>query len=56
MMKILYLNNCWFTNVGEAFIDVGGMELARKIFPDSSIACFSAMSNYYVKAGEWIVF
>ena len=28
------------------------MELARKIFPDSSIACFSAMSNYYVKAVE----
>lgn len=46
-MKILYFNNCWFTNVGEAFIDIGGMELAKRIFPDAQIACISAMSNYY---------
>lgn len=51
-MRILYLNNCWFTNVGEAFIDIGGMELVRQIFPEHSLACFSAMSNYYVKAVE----
>lgn len=48
-MKILYFNNCWFTNVGEAFIDVGGMELTKKIFgEDCQIACLSAMTNYYV--------
>lgn len=46
-MKILYFNNCWFTNVGEAFIDIGGMELMKKIFPDAQFACISAMSNYY---------
>ena len=31
-MKIVYFNNCWFTNVGEAFIDLGGMELTKRIF------------------------
>lgn len=45
---ILYLNNCWFTNVGEAFIDIGAMRLIQNIFPDKSIGCCSAMSNYYV--------
>lgn len=48
-MKILYFNNCWFTNVGEAFIDMGGMEIVRRIFPNSQIACISAMTDYYVR-------
>lgn len=26
-MKILYYNNCWFTNVGEDFVDIGEMGL-----------------------------
>lgn len=48
-MKILYFNNCWFTNVGEAFIDIGGMELTKKIFgEESKIGCLSAMTDYYV--------
>lgn len=48
-MKILYFNNCWFTNVGEAFIDIGGMELTKRIFGDDChMACLSAMTNYYV--------
>lgn len=46
-MKILYFNNCWFTNVGEAFIDLGGMELTKRIFAGAQMACISAMSNYY---------
>lgn len=48
-MRILYFNNCWFTNVGEAFIDIGGMYLTKKIFGDDcKIACVSAMTDYYV--------
>ena len=47
-MRVLYFNNCWFTNVGEAFIDIGGMELVKRIFgEDCTIACLSAMSDYY---------
>ncbi len=46
-MQVLYLNNCWFTNVGEAFIDIGGMELTRKMFPHANVCCFSDMSWYY---------
>ncbi len=52
-MKVLYFNNCWFTNVGEAFIDIGGMELAKRIFAgiedNVKIGCLSAMSDYYIK-------
>lgn len=49
-MKVLYFNNCWFTNVGEAFIDIGGMELTRQIFGKNiQIACLSAMTDYYMK-------
>lgn len=49
-MKILYFNNCWFTNIGEAFIDLGGIELTKQIFPHAQIACISAMSDFYVTA------
>lgn len=48
-MKILYFNNCWFTNVGEAFIDIGGMELTKRIFgSDCKLGCLSAMTDYYI--------
>ena len=47
-MKIIYWNNCWFTNVGEAFIDIGGMELTKQIFSGAQIGCLSPMSHYYV--------
>lgn len=58
-MRILYFNNCWFTNVGEAFIDIGGMELTRRMFPNAQIACISAMSDYYINRvkvtwQEWV--
>ena len=53
-MKILYFNNCWFTNVGEAFIDIGGMELVRNIFSsDCQICCMSAMSNWYTEHARY---
>ena len=60
-MKIIYLNNCWFTNVGEAFIDIGGLYLTKSIFSESKVACISAMTNYYVdlanqKAGYHKIF
>lgn len=47
-MRILYYDNCWFTNVGESFIDIGAMEITRKIFPGCRIANCSNMSSYYV--------
>lgn len=31
-MKIIYDNNCWFTNVGEAFIDIGALQLIKTSF------------------------
>lgn len=46
-MNILYYDNCWFTNVGEAFIDIGAMSLIRKLYPDAHIANISNMSKYY---------
>ena len=48
-MKVLYFNNWLFTNVGEAFIDIGGMELTKRMFPNAQIACISGMSNYYIR-------
>lgn len=48
-MRVLYLNNCWFTNVGEAFIDIGAMQLLKALFPKASIANFSCMSSWYTK-------
>lgn len=47
-LNILYYNNCWFTNVGEAFIDIGSMELIRSIFEESKIINISNMSNWYI--------
>lgn len=47
MEKILYFNNCWFTNVGEAFIDIGAMELIHKIFPQCQLINISDMNMWY---------
>lgn len=47
-MSVLYYNNCWFTNVGEAFIDIGAMKLIQYLFPDQRIVNFSRMSDYYI--------
>ena len=48
-MSVLYFNNCWFTNIGEAFIDVGAMELLKQIFPDKKVVNFSHMNFMYSK-------
>ncbi|MEY8326719.1 polysaccharide pyruvyl transferase family protein [Lachnospiraceae bacterium 54-11] len=47
-INVLYYDNCWFTNVGEAFIDIGAMNIIRKLFPNANIANISNMSKYYV--------
>ncbi len=47
-MKVLYLNNCWFTNVGEAFIDIGAMKLIKNVFNNPQIINFSSMNNWYI--------
>ena len=46
--NILYWNNCWFTNVGESFIDVGAMTLLKRIFPNGNIVSIGPMSNFYI--------
>lgn len=48
-MRILYFNNCWFTNVGEAFIDIGAVTLLHRIFADADIINISTMNWDYVK-------
>lgn len=46
-MKIAYYNNCWFTNVGEAFIDIGAMNIINKLWDHPKVACISDMSDWY---------
>lgn len=48
-MRVLYFNNCWFENVGEAFIDIGAMELIKRVFNNPQIVNISAMNNFYIK-------
>lgn len=48
IMSILYFNNCWFTNVGEAFIDIGAMQIIKNIWPNERIVNISNMSSYYI--------
>lgn len=50
-MKVLYYNNCWFTNVGEAFIDIGAMQLLQKIFPGCQLINISNMNRLYF---DWV--
>ena len=47
-MKIIYDNNCWFTNVGETFIDIGALQLIKNVFPQASIGCGGNMTHFYV--------
>lgn len=48
-MSVLYWDNCWFTNVGEAFIDIGAMNLLSEIFPSETIINMSKMNWYYIQ-------
>ena len=47
-MKIIYDSSCWFTNVGEAFIDIGALQLIKNVFPQASIGCGGNMTHFYV--------
>lgn len=52
-MRILYYNNCWFTNVGEAFIDIGAMRIIENISRmcegfDISLGAISEMTHFYI--------
>jgi len=49
-MKVAYYNNCWFTNVGEAFIDIGAMNIVGQIWEKPTIACISDMSDWYAES------
>jgi len=51
-MYIANLNNCWFTNVGEGFIDIGVYALFTKIKTSLDYIQYGAlsnMSNFYLK-------
>lgn len=45
--KLTYYGNCWMTNLGEAFIDIGAMELLRQALPDDKVMFLTPMSKYY---------
>lgn len=56
-LKIAYYGNCWMTNLGESFIDIGAMELLKQAVPDSNVIFVTPMSQYYnnemrVKSGN----
>lgn len=49
-LRIVYFANCWMTNVGEAFIDIGAVELLKQAVPDSDVLVLTPMSFYYSNA------
>lgn len=49
-MKIVYYNNCWFTNVGEAFIDIGALYIIDQLWNKPQVACVSDMSDWYASS------
>lgn len=51
-MRVIYYNNCWFSNVGEAFIDIGAFSIINSLWKNPKIACMSDMSEWY---GERLV-
>lgn len=48
--NISYLNNCWFTNVGEAFIDLGAKTMIDEIWGTNNccISTTTSMSQWYI--------
>lgn len=42
MSNVLYYDNCWMTNIGEAFIDIGARKLLENI-GDNKIIVNSTM-------------
>lgn len=54
-MKIAYFNNCWFTNVGEGFIDLGAYEIIKQVFGENAnIVTVTDMTEWYIdKNKNW---
>ena len=54
-MKVTYFNNCWFTNVGEGFIDLGAYEIIKQVFGTNvNIATVTDMTEWYIdKNKNW---
>lgn len=48
MKNILYYNNCWMTNIGEAFIDIGACKLLNNLNSFNVIGQ-SSMSEWYLR-------
>lgn len=55
MTNIVYFNNCWFTNVGEAFIDIGSYQYIKQIFGNNiHISTITDMTEWYIdKNKNW---
>lgn len=52
--NVIYLNNCWFTNVGEAFIDIGAKVMLNKIFDKFNFATVTSMSQWYIDNNKYV--
>lgn len=48
MKNILYYNNCWMTNIGEAFIDIGAYRLLNNIC-NVNVMANSSMTEWYLR-------
>lgn len=48
MKNVLYYNNCWMTNIGEAFIDIGACKLLNNI-PGINVIANSSMTEWYLQ-------
>jgi len=49
-LRIVYYANCWMTNLGEAFIDIGAEQLLKQAAPDSEVILLTPMSFHYNNA------
>lgn len=48
-MTFLQNGGGWTTNIGNAFLDLGSIELLRQAFPESEVHLSSVMNRYYSK-------
>lgn len=50
-MKILVYGGAWFTNIGNAFINLGCEALLKEVFPDSAIQTCSCLPRWLISHG-----
>ncbi len=53
MANILYYDNCWMTNIGEAFIDIGSRQLLDNVVcgeREHKILVNSPMTRWYLNS------